>query len=89
MNTCRCGCGRSCRGEYARGHHPRSHAGPPAGAPSQAMVLEAIRKGSRSREQIARDLHVPARYLGAILTRLQKRGLVKRAGAIGQWEPAL
>lgn len=86
MRTCACGCGRTCQGQYARGHHPRSHGGPPGGAPSQAMVLDAIRRGLKSRRQIAGDLNVRSGYVGTVLDRLKKRGLVKPGKRQGWWE---
>ena len=88
MNSCACGCGRPCRGQYARGHHPRSHEYAPSGAPSQQMVLEAVINGARSRKQIAAALKVPTAYLGTILNRLKSKGRIKRGRRIGEWEPA-
>lgn len=88
MNRCACGCGKSCQGQYARGHHPRSHeyAAP---APSQSMVLEAIASGAKTRPKIATALNVSPRYLGNILTRLRKRGKIRRGRRMGEWEAAL
>lgn len=88
MNLCACGCGRPCRNQYARGHHPRSHEHAPSGAPSQALVLEAIRQGHTSRKAIAEALQVPRRYLGTILYRLKTKGLVQRGRRSGEWTAA-
>lgn len=86
MNACRCGCGRSCRGEYARGHHPRSHEHADGGAPSQSMVLSAIRQGARTRPDLAVALGVAPEWVGGVLHRLQRNGKVVRSTKRGEWE---
>lgn len=84
MNTCRCGCGRTCRGAYARGHNPSSHEKTTDRAPSQLLVLQAI-NGRRTRQEIADELGRSARYVGTVLTRLKDKGQV-RCTRRGVWE---
>lgn len=81
--TCRCGCGRPCAGEFARGHNPRSHQ--EFAAPSQKAVLAAIPKNRAiSRRALAENLGVPPRYIATVLTRLRQRRLIRRVTR-GRW----
>lgn len=84
QGTCGCGCGEPCKGQYKRGHNPWSHKHGPA-APSQDAVLAEI-KHPISRDTLARKLRAPARWVSGVLTRLNKRRLIRRVGH-GMWAP--